>query len=104
MASDSLQNRVSLVAKDEFSRFMWIRISVRVSPPRDIYIAISYFPPASSPFVVHNGSNGDPFIDLYTDITQYCAVGEVILLGDFNARTRDLQIPLHDRSKDVFCT
>ena len=24
-------------------------------------------------------------------------------MGDFNARTRDLQIPLHDRSKDVFC-
>ena len=24
-------------------------------------------------------------------------------MGDFNARTRDLQIPLHDQSKDVFC-
>ena len=25
-------------------------------------------------------------------------------MGDFNACTRDLQIPLHDHSKDVFCT
>lgn len=25
-------------------------------------------------------------------------------MGDFNAHTRDLQIPLHDRSEDVFCT
>jgi hypothetical protein len=104
LASDSLRNRVSLVAEDEFSRFMWIQISVGVSPPRDIYIAVCYFPPTSSPFSIHNGSNGDPFIDLYTDITQYSVVGEVILLGDFNARTRDLQIPLHDRSEDVFCT
>lgn len=47
---------------------------------------------------------GAPFIDLYTDITQYCVVAGVILPGDFNARTRDLQIPLHDRSEDVFCT
>jgi len=75
---------------------VWIRISVGVSPSRDIYIAVCYFPLASSSFVVHNGSNGDPFIGLYTDITWYCVVGEVILLGDFNARIRDLHIPLHD--------
>lgn len=104
MTSDSLRNRVSLVAEDEFVRFMWIQISVGVSPPRDIYIAVCYFPVASSPFVIHNSSNGDLFIDLYIDITQYSADGEVILIGDFNARTRDLQITLHDQSEDVFCT
>jgi hypothetical protein len=49
------------------------------------------------------GLTGDPFIDLYVDITQYSTVGEVILLGDFNSCTRALQIPLHDRSEDVFC-
>jgi hypothetical protein len=104
LASDSLRNIVSLVAEDEFAKFMWIRISIRVSPPRDIYIAVCYFPPASSPFSIHNGSNGDPFIDLYTGITQYSVVGEVILLGDFNAHTKDLQVPLHYQSEDVLCT
>jgi len=93
-----------VVVEDDFSRFMWIQISVGVSRPRDIYIAYCYFPPISSPFSIHNGSNGDPFIDLYTSITQYSVVGKVILLGDFTARTIDLQIPLHDRSEDVFCT
>ena len=29
-------------------------------------------------------------------------MGEVILLGDFNARTRALQIPLHESSEDMF--
>ena len=42
-------------------------------------------------------------MDLYTGITRYSADEEVILMGDFNARIRDLQIPLHDRSEDVFC-
>jgi hypothetical protein len=98
LTKDSLQNRVSLVAADEFSRFMWVRVRVGVTPLRDIYIAVSYFSPTSSSFSIHNDVNGDPFIDLYTGMTQYTVVGEVILLGDFNARTRDLQTPLQDRS------
>jgi hypothetical protein len=104
LTRDSLQNMVSLVAADEFARFMWVRVRARVTPPRDIYIAVCYFPPTSSSFAIHNDFNGDPFIDLYTGITQYSVVGEVILLGDFNTRTRDLQTPLHDRSEDMFCT
>lgn len=104
LVRDTLRDRVSVVAADEHARFMWIRARVRVSPLRDIYIAVCYFPPASSPFAIHNKADGDPFTDLYTDITKYSTVGEVILIGDFNARIRDLQIPLHDRSEDVFCT
>lgn len=53
---------------------------------------------------VTSTSLGDPFIELYTDITKYFIFGEVILLGYFNAHTRDLQIPLCDESEDVFCT
>ena len=29
-------------------------------------------------------------------------MGDVIMLGDFNAHTGSLQIPLHDCSEDVF--
>lgn len=31
-------------------------------------------------------------------------MGDIILLGDFNAWTRDLQTPIHDRSSDWSCT
>ena len=87
---------------DEFARFIWIRVR-GVSPlPRDTYIVVCYFPPASSSYAIHNGPNWDPFVDLYVDIAQYSAVGEVILLGDFNSRTRALQIPLHNRFEDVY--
>lgn len=102
LVRDTLRDRVSVVAADEHARFMWIRARVRVSPPRDIYIAVCYFPPASSPFAIHNKADGDPFTDLYTDITKYSTDGEVILMGDFNARNRDLQIPLHEVKKMCF--
>jgi hypothetical protein len=100
---DSLQSKISLVATNEFARFIWVWVC-HVSPlPRNIYIIICYFPPASSSYAIHNGPNKDPFIDLYDSITQYMDVGEVVLLGDFNSRTRALQIPLHDRPDDMFC-
>ena len=31
-------------------------------------------------------------------------MGDIIILGDFNARTKDLQVPLYDRSSDSNCT
>lgn len=104
LVRDTLRDRVSVVAADEHARFMWIRVRVKFFLPRDIYIVVCYFSPASSAFAIHNKADGDPFIDLYTDITKYLADREIILMGDFNARTRDLQIPLHDWSEDVFCT
>ena len=79
-----------MIATDEFARFLWVRVH-GVSPlPRDIYIAVFYFPSTSSSYAIHDGPNGDPFIDLYSDITQYLAVGEVVLLGDFNSSSRAL--------------
>ena len=83
---------------------MWIQIRARTSLPRDIYIAVCYFPPISSSYAIHNSSDGDPFTDLYSDITRFLIVGDVILTGDFNARTKDLQTPMHDRLEDIFCT
>jgi hypothetical protein len=57
---DSLRSRISLVATDEFARFMWVRVR-GVSPlPRDIYIVVCYFPPASSSYAIHNGLTGTP--------------------------------------------
>jgi len=94
---------ISLVASHEFSRFMWIRLNGFTSLPRDIYVVVYYFLPISSQFSVHSDSDGDLYLDLYISIIQYSIMGDIILLGDFNACTRALQIPLHDRSEDVFC-
>lgn len=60
--------------------------------------------PTSSSYAIHNGPDGDPFIDLNSGIAQYLVFGTIILLGDFNARTIVLQTPLHDQSENMFCT
>jgi len=93
-----------MVAIDEYGRFMWIQIRARTSPPRNIYVAVCYFPPISSFYAIHNSLDSDPFTDLYSDITRFSAIGDVILMGHFNARTKDLQTPMHDWTKDIFCT
>lgn len=66
---DSLRRWISLVVADEFSRFMWVKVRGVSSLPKDIYIALCYFPPASLSYAIHNGLNRDPFIDLYVNIT-----------------------------------
>jgi len=58
-----------LVATVEFARFMWLRVLGVSRHPRDIFIAICYFPLVSSSYDIHNGPDGDAFIDLYVDIT-----------------------------------
>jgi hypothetical protein len=65
---DYLQRRISLVAIDEFARFMWVRVW-GVSPlPRDIYIVVCYFPPTSSSYAIPNGLDGGP---LYRPICRH---------------------------------
>jgi hypothetical protein len=70
---------------------------------QDIFIIVYYFPPTSSSFSLHKYVDKDDFQDLYFDIVKYSALGEVILLWDFNAWTRDGQIPLHNRMEDALC-
>lgn len=45
LTKDSLWSKVSLVASDEFGKFMWIRLSGLTPLPRDLYIVVCYFPP-----------------------------------------------------------
>jgi hypothetical protein len=72
---ESLRNRVSLVATDEFVRFLWVRVRGIFLLPRDIYIVVCYFPPTYSSYAIHNGHNMDPFIYLYVGIIQYTVMG-----------------------------
>lgn len=101
---DELRDRVTVANTDEYARYMWIRIRTGAPPLRDIFIAVCYFPPTASPFAIHDGVERDPFTNIYPNITKYSADGEIIIMGDFNARTKDHQVLLHDRSEDVFCT
>lgn len=72
--------------------------------PRDIFIAVCYFPPTTSPYAIHSLVDGDPFSNLHECILKFSSLGDIIILGDFNAWTRDLQTPQHNRVSNSICT
>ena len=67
-------------------------------------MAACYFPSTASHYAIHGTDDGDPFIDLCETISQFAALGDIIILGDFNARTKALQTPLYDRRSDSMCS
>lgn len=69
---------------------MWIRL--QASQDRVIHIAVCYFPPSTSQFTQRRS----PYTALYSDIMEFSSQGEILLLGDFNARTGSEQAPLLD--------
>ncbi len=91
---NELRDRVCVVHKDVDARYMWIRI--QKGHRKKLYIAICYFPPAYSRFAPHGES---PYSPLYEDILRFCSMGDIILLGDFNARTKNEQTTLFDTSE-----
>ena len=76
---------------------MWVRL--RSKTGRFLYIAICYFPPSTS---VYSSSKGQsPFSTLDDDIWEFSRDGNIILLGDFNARTANSQTVFYDTSDDM---
>lgn len=103
LIKDDIFNNTSIVHSDTFTRFMWVHIDHKCHRQRDLYLAACYFPPTSH-YAIHAIDDGDPFIDLCKTISQFAVLGDIILLRDFNARTRMLQTPLYDRSSDSICS
>ena len=76
----------TIVKETEFC--IWCKLDKHhFNTPTDIYICAIYIPPQYSTF--WNNHAFDPFEMLEQDILQFQNKGEVLLLGDFNARTGD---------------
>ena len=72
----------------KISDFLWIKLDRKVfSLNKDIFICCVYIPPQGS--VMHIGK--EYFETLQSEMLYYSVLGDVILLGDFNARTGGLQ-------------
>ncbi|MCO5597557.1 hypothetical protein L7F22_051635 [Adiantum nelumboides] len=80
---EELQPLIHIVRRDEQARYMWVRL--RAETGRFLYIAICYFPPSTSAYATPRGQS--PFSVLDDDIWEFSTDGDIILLGDFNART-----------------
>ena len=86
-----------VVHKDVDASYMWLWI--QRGNRKQLYIVICYFPPAYSRFEPHGES---PYSPLYANILKFCSMGDIILLGDFNAHTKNEQTTLFDTSEAFY--
>ena len=94
-----LQRRIQIVTRDPQARYIWIRFEL--SQDRIIYIALYYFAPSGSRFstteIERDGEERpSPYTCLSEEIMEYSTLGEVFLMGDFNARTCSDQCETYD--------
>ncbi len=92
---EELYHIIQVMGKDEHARYMWIRIQVEDHCP--LYIAVCYFAPSNSDYAGPNGQS--PYAILDEDIMHYSQLGDILLAGDFNARTESLQASFFETSE-----
>jgi hypothetical protein len=65
---------------------------------KDIFMCFSHIPPENSSYTV---KNGDDFDTLINDICKYSSSGDLMLCGNFNARTESPRIFSHRVLRDI---
>ena len=87
-------NGFKVIKEDDFS--VWLKLCKEVlNIERDIYVCGSYIPPIDSSF--YKNREADPFSQLEQDINNFQKNGDVIMLGDLNAPTAELQANFHKK-------
>ena len=67
------------------TRFVWCKLDRQFfNLDKNIYVCSTYIPPANSVFIKNDSDC--PFSELEKSIAKYSMLGEIILMGDFNAR------------------
>ena len=89
---EELQHLIQVTRRDEQARFMWVKIKADIGTP--LHIAVCYLAPSTSWFASLKGQS--PYISLEEDIKEFSREGDVIIAGDFNARTTSHQIDIFD--------
>jgi exonuclease III len=89
----SISPHIQLHKIDPLNQYIWIEISD--TNAKKMYIAIFYFAPINSTFYKKNNlDNNCPYNNLEQDIYSLKNEGNILLLGDFNARTATKQATL----------
>jgi hypothetical protein len=76
---------IQLEKEDPNKQFVWLKISKNGNHIR--IVACYFAPQVSKIYKSRELDNKDPFAALKTNIAIYSQLGEVVILGDFNART-----------------
>ena len=65
---------------------MWLKLSKTVFPfEKNVYLCFIYIPPSNSTYTIRTGCDKQLFEKLEQDIEKLSALGNVLLMGDFNA-------------------
>ena len=91
MIKQKWEAHVSIVKEDMYKRYLWLEITT--SRSTSIFVVGCYIPHHDSSFYVHVDRN-QPFANLEEDIAYYKSKGEVIVMGNINARPASLQLDI----------
>ncbi|XP_077867775.1 uncharacterized protein LOC144357229 [Saccoglossus kowalevskii] len=96
---NSIKSGVKIMSKSSnFS--IWCQMSKDFfNLEMDIYIGTIYIPPKNSTF--YNDNDCNPYDEINKEIQQYSLNGHVIIQGDFNARTKDLEDTIQDEQDNL---
>ena len=66
-------------------RFVWCKLNKHFfNLDKDVYVCSAYIPPANLVYIKNNFEC--PFFKLEKSIAKYSRIGEIIMMGEFNAR------------------
>ena len=85
---------ISKIARDR----VWMRIKAPIiNANRDVYLCTLYVPPIDSSSMLTSDS---PWDEIQSEIIKFIELGDLILIGDFNARTGNFQHGISDPIDD----
>ena len=84
LVKDAISKRVT-VLKSRNSNYQWVKFDkLYFDMQKDLYLCFVYVPPVNSTYIA---KHGDQLDDLGSEIISFATLGNIIVCGDFNART-----------------
>lgn len=85
LLKDNLRKGVKII-KGAINECAWIKLDKNFfNMPKDLFIGAVYIPPRNSTY--SKNIDYDPYHELENEIINYTVQGDIMLVGDFNART-----------------
>ena len=102
LVKDEVNPGVSIIKSTHLPHDMlWLKLNKNYfRSPKDIYVGVTYLSPANSSYVQRQD------IDLFglveNEVVKYAALGDIMLMGDFNARTGNGNDYIENDRSDMF--
>jgi exonuclease III len=86
ICNEQWKKKKGITIVDSTEMFVWVKLSKTFfSLQNDLYLCAVYIPPSDS--TIYKQTKVQPFVELEMKVSEFKEKGDVILMGDFNART-----------------